>query len=104
MAKSREQADALRKKWYILSEGDDLPPPIKSFRDMRFPPAVLAAGRRVAPRLHPGHALELVAPACAGCARADFAPFGASECARAHVPRAPLAALNATWTLSLIHI
>ena len=45
-----------------------------------------------------GHALELVAPACAGCEPADFPPFGARECARAHVPRAPLAALNATWT------
>ena len=40
---TREQADALRKKWYILSEGDDLPPPIKSFKDMRFPEPILRA-------------------------------------------------------------
>jgi len=38
-----ERADELRKKWHILVEGRDLPPPIKNFRDMRFPPAILDA-------------------------------------------------------------
>jgi ATP-dependent RNA helicase DDX41 len=39
---TREEADALRKKWHILVEGEDVPPPLASFADMRFPPAVLA--------------------------------------------------------------
>ena len=34
---------ALRTKWHILVEGTGIPPPIKSFADMRFPPAILAA-------------------------------------------------------------
>ena len=32
-----EQAAALRKKWYIIAEGQEIPCPIKSFKDMRFP-------------------------------------------------------------------
>ena len=32
-----------RDKWHILVEGDEIPPPIKSFRDMRFPEPVLEA-------------------------------------------------------------
>lgn len=32
-----------RDKWHILVEGEDIPPPIKSFRDMRFPEPVLEA-------------------------------------------------------------
>ena len=32
-----------RDKWHILVEGEDVPPPIKSFRDMRFPEPVLEA-------------------------------------------------------------
>ncbi|TYZ58610.1 hypothetical protein PybrP1_004357 [[Pythium] brassicae (nom. inval.)] len=39
------ECDAVRKKWHILVEGEDVPPPIKSFESMRFPPAVLAALR-----------------------------------------------------------
>jgi len=34
---SEEQAAVLRKKWYIIAEGEEIPPPIKSFKDMRFP-------------------------------------------------------------------
>lgn len=37
------ECDAVRKKWHILVEGEDIPPPIKSFELMRFPPAILAA-------------------------------------------------------------
>ncbi|XP_050398804.1 probable ATP-dependent RNA helicase DDX41 isoform X1 [Patella vulgata] len=33
--------DKLRKKWHILVEGDNIPPPIKSFREMKFPKPVL---------------------------------------------------------------
>ena len=42
---SLEQQQAIRDKWHILTEGEDLPPPIKSFRDMRFPDCVLGALR-----------------------------------------------------------
>jgi ATP-dependent RNA helicase DDX41 len=42
-AMSAAAAAALRQKWHILVEGANIPPPIRSFADMRFPPAVLAA-------------------------------------------------------------
>ena len=42
-ATSEAERQAIRDKWHILVEGEEPPPPIKSFRDMRFPPAVLAA-------------------------------------------------------------
>ena len=29
--------DAVRKKWHIIVEGDDCPPPIKSFKEMKIP-------------------------------------------------------------------
>ena len=32
-----------RDKWHILVEGEDIPPPIKSFREMRFPEPVIEA-------------------------------------------------------------
>ncbi|KAM0938570.1 putative RNA helicase transcription factor interactor and regulator CCHC(Zn) family [Dioscorea sansibarensis] len=35
------KSDALRKQYHILVEGDDVPPPIKNFRDMRFPEPIL---------------------------------------------------------------
>jgi hypothetical protein len=38
-----EQCDILRAKWHILVEGDDIPPPIKSFKEMRFPDPILEA-------------------------------------------------------------
>lgn len=33
----------VREKYHILVEGKDVPPPCRSFRDMRFPPAMLRA-------------------------------------------------------------
>uniref|UniRef100_A0A3B3S1C5 Probable ATP-dependent RNA helicase DDX41 n=1 Tax=Paramormyrops kingsleyae TaxID=1676925 RepID=A0A3B3S1C5_9TELE len=33
--------DRVRKKYHILVEGDGVPPPIKSFREMKFPQAIL---------------------------------------------------------------
>lgn len=34
-------AEAVRKQWHILVDGDNVPPPIKNFRDMRFPEPIL---------------------------------------------------------------
>ncbi|KAJ8552414.1 hypothetical protein ON010_g10130 [Phytophthora cinnamomi] len=42
-AMTPDECDAVRKKWHILVEGEDVPPPIKSFEYMRFPPAILDA-------------------------------------------------------------
>ncbi|XP_077219316.1 DEAD-box ATP-dependent RNA helicase 35 [Tasmannia lanceolata] len=36
-----KQCDGIRKQWHILVEGDEIPPPIKNFKDMRFPEPVL---------------------------------------------------------------
>ncbi|KAM3274148.1 hypothetical protein ACQJBY_043367 [Aegilops geniculata] len=33
----RQKADELRRKWHILVEGDDVPPPARDFSDLRFP-------------------------------------------------------------------
>lgn len=38
---SDEDATNRRKKMQILVEGEDIPPPIRTFREMRFPPALL---------------------------------------------------------------
>ena len=35
------QADTIRTKWHIIVEGEDIPPPIKSFKEMRFPEPIL---------------------------------------------------------------
>jgi len=35
------ERDKLRKKWHIIVDGDDIPPPVKDFKDMRFPPPTL---------------------------------------------------------------
>ena len=44
---SRKEADELRKKWHIVVdtdvENDEMPAPIKKFKDMRFPPSILTA-------------------------------------------------------------
>lgn len=40
---SEEECDMIREKWSILCEGKDVPPPIKRFRHMRFPPAIINA-------------------------------------------------------------
>ena len=38
--------NSIREKWHIVVEGDDIPPPIKNFSDMRFPPAILEQLRK----------------------------------------------------------
>ncbi|KAF2301428.1 hypothetical protein GH714_024014 [Hevea brasiliensis] len=37
----RNQCDAIRKQWHIIVDGEDIPPPIKNFKDMRFPEPIL---------------------------------------------------------------
>ena len=34
---SEERHERVRKKYHILVEGDGIPPPIKSFKEMKFP-------------------------------------------------------------------
>jgi len=36
-----EEQEAIRKKWHIITEGEDIPPPIRKFKDMRFPQAII---------------------------------------------------------------
>merc|ERR1711871_670080 len=36
-----EEQEAIRKKWHIITEGEDVPPPIRKFKDMRFPDAII---------------------------------------------------------------
>lgn len=36
-----QAADNIRKQWHILVEGEEVPPPIKNFKDMRFPEPIL---------------------------------------------------------------
>ena len=38
-----ERHERVRKKLHILTEGDNLPPPVKTFREMKFPKAILTA-------------------------------------------------------------
>ncbi|KAF9613177.1 hypothetical protein IFM89_005948 [Coptis chinensis] len=38
---SRKVCDRIRKQWHILVDGEDVPPPIKNFRDMRLLDPVL---------------------------------------------------------------
>ena len=38
---SLDEVEEIREKWHILVEGDDIPPPIRTFKDMRFPQAIL---------------------------------------------------------------
>ncbi|XP_076921755.1 DEAD-box ATP-dependent RNA helicase 35 [Bidens hawaiensis] len=38
---SQKACDGIRKQWHIIVDGDDIPPPIKNFKDMRFPEPVL---------------------------------------------------------------
>ncbi|KQJ93347.1 DEAD-box ATP-dependent RNA helicase 35A [Brachypodium distachyon] len=37
----RTKADELRRKWHILVEGDEVPPPARQFQDLRFPEPIL---------------------------------------------------------------
>lgn len=43
------EQDAIRKKWHIIVEGEDIPPPVRKFKDMRFPQAIidLLAGKGI---------------------------------------------------------
>ncbi|KAK7337773.1 hypothetical protein VNO77_18360 [Canavalia gladiata] len=38
---SKKGCDLIRKQWHIIVDGEDIPPPIKNFKDMRFPEPVL---------------------------------------------------------------
>ncbi|GJR62178.1 DEAD-box ATP-dependent RNA helicase 35, partial [Tanacetum coccineum] len=38
---SQKACDFIRKQWHIIVDGDEIPPPIKNFKDMRFPDPVL---------------------------------------------------------------
>lgn len=38
---SSKQRDLIRKQWHIIVNGEDVPPPIKNFKDMKFPRPVL---------------------------------------------------------------
>lgn len=40
---SEEECEAVREKWCIEMQGENLPPPVKKFKDMRFPDAILKA-------------------------------------------------------------
>lgn len=35
------QCDLIRKQWHILVSGEDVPLPVKTFKDMRFPKPIL---------------------------------------------------------------
>lgn len=39
--RSEERHEAFRKRLGILAEGDNIPPPCRSFREMKFPPVIL---------------------------------------------------------------
>lgn len=41
LSKPEEAHEKVRKKYHILVEGEDKPPPIKSFREMKFPKPIL---------------------------------------------------------------
>lgn len=41
-----EKFEKIRKKWHILVEGEDIPPPVKTFKEMKFPRAVLNTLKR----------------------------------------------------------
>lgn len=43
LKRSEQQHDEIRQKWHILTEGEDLPPPIKTFKEMKFPQLLLDA-------------------------------------------------------------
>ena len=43
--RSEEANQKLRDKWRIITDGDSIPPPHKTFEEMRFPPEIMAALR-----------------------------------------------------------
>jgi ATP-dependent RNA helicase DDX41 len=40
---SEEEREQLRAKWHILTEGDEIVAPVKTFREMKFPEPILRA-------------------------------------------------------------
>lgn len=38
---SNKSCESIRKQWHIIVDGEDIPPPIKNFKDMRFPVPIL---------------------------------------------------------------
>lgn len=38
---SRKDRDLIQKQWHIIVDGDEIPPPIKNFKDMKFPDPIL---------------------------------------------------------------
>lgn len=46
MEASQSRHERIRKKWHILVEGEDIPPPIKTFREMKFPKPILDAMKK----------------------------------------------------------
>lgn len=38
---SKKECDLIRKQWHIIVDGEEIPAPIKNFKDMRFPEPVL---------------------------------------------------------------
>lgn len=38
---SGKECESIRKQWHIIVDGDEIPPPIKNFKDMRFPEPIL---------------------------------------------------------------
>jgi ATP-dependent RNA helicase DDX41 len=43
LAQGEAGFDLIRQKWHILVEGENLPPPIKTFKEMKFPQPILEA-------------------------------------------------------------
>ena len=41
LKRGKETWDKTRKNWHILAEGDDIPPPMKRFNDMKLPGPIL---------------------------------------------------------------
>lgn len=44
LSMSEERHERVRKKYHILVEGDGIPPPIKSFKEMKFPAGTWGVG------------------------------------------------------------
>jgi ATP-dependent RNA helicase DDX41 len=40
---SKDEAQEIRNKWHILVEGNDVPPPCRTFKLMKFPDPILRA-------------------------------------------------------------
>ncbi|GLT74043.1 hypothetical protein SLA2020_458640 [Shorea laevis] len=38
---SKKEQHLIRKQWHIIVDGEDIPPPIKNFKDMKFPEPIL---------------------------------------------------------------